>query len=119
MTATIKPAETIPASQPACVLVSDQDSMNCGSSAGTMENPARPRISAAHMAATTDTEGTAVADRARVTVPTRKPRLGGTGVLGVDDRAGGIVIDYLSPKKHGRGAAVHIPLRVIPARNKA
>src|SRR5258706_7887676 len=28
-----------------------------------MENPARPRISVAHMAATTDTEGAAVADR--------------------------------------------------------
>src|SRR5271165_684529 len=43
--------------------------MNCGSSAGTIENPARPRISAAHMAATTGAEGAAVADRARVTVP--------------------------------------------------
>ena len=51
-----------PASQPACVLVSDQDSMNCGSSAGTIENPAKPRISAAHMAATTGVEGAAVAD---------------------------------------------------------
>src|ERR1700730_14475276 len=43
--------------------------MNCGSSAGIIENPARPRISAAHMAATTGAEGAAVADRARVTVP--------------------------------------------------
>src|ERR1700732_412182 len=51
----------MPASQPACVLVSDQASMNCGSSAGTIENPARPRISAAHRAATTGVEGAAVA----------------------------------------------------------
>jgi ATP-dependent DNA ligase len=33
------------------VLVSDQASMNCGSSAGTIENPARPRISAPQIAA--------------------------------------------------------------------
>jgi hypothetical protein len=44
------------------VLVSDQDSMNCGSSAGTIENPTRLRISAAHMLATTGSEGAAVAD---------------------------------------------------------
>jgi hypothetical protein len=43
-------------------LVSDQDSMNCGSSAGTIENPAKPRISAAHMAATTGVEGAVQAD---------------------------------------------------------
>jgi hypothetical protein len=43
-------------------LVSDQAAMNCGSSAGTIENPAKPKISAAHMAATTDTEGPALAD---------------------------------------------------------
>jgi hypothetical protein len=36
--------------------------MNCGNSAGTIENPARPRISAAHMAATTGVEGAAVVD---------------------------------------------------------
>src|SRR5271165_267985 len=47
----------MPASQPACVLVSDQASMNCGSSAGTIENPARPRISAPHIAAIIRTEG--------------------------------------------------------------
>jgi hypothetical protein len=47
----------IPASQPACVLVSDQASMNCGSSAGTIENPARPRISAPQIAATIATDG--------------------------------------------------------------
>jgi hypothetical protein len=43
------------------VLVSDQASMNCGSSAGIIENPARPRISAAHMTATTGVDGAAVA----------------------------------------------------------
>src|SRR6516225_3855081 len=57
MTASIYPAETIPASQPACVLVRDQASMNCGSSAGTIEYPATPRISAAHIAATIAGEG--------------------------------------------------------------
>ena len=51
----------IPASHPACVLVSDQASMNCGSNAGTIEKPARPRISAAHMTATIGVEGAAVA----------------------------------------------------------
>ena len=40
----------IPASQPACVLVRDQAAMNCGRSAGTIEYPARPRISAPHTA---------------------------------------------------------------------
>jgi hypothetical protein len=49
--------QTIPASHPACVLVSDQASMNCGSSAGTIENPARPRISAPQIAVTIRTEG--------------------------------------------------------------
>src|SRR2546421_3812920 len=68
--------------------------MNCGSSAGIMEKPARPRISAAHMAATTGTEGAAAADRARVTLPRETP-VGGAGVLGVDDRAGGNAIDRL------------------------
>src|SRR6266851_3470216 len=47
----------IPASQPACVLVRDQVSMNCGRSAGTVENPARPRISAPHIAITIAAEG--------------------------------------------------------------
>ena len=55
-------AETMPASHPACVLVSDQASMNCGSNAGTIENPVRLRISAAHMAATTGVEGAAGVD---------------------------------------------------------
>jgi hypothetical protein len=36
--------------------------MNCGSSAGTIENPARLRISAAHMATTTGAGGVAVVD---------------------------------------------------------
>jgi hypothetical protein len=36
--------------------------MNCGSNAGTIEKPAKPRISATHMAATTGVEGAAVAD---------------------------------------------------------
>jgi hypothetical protein len=39
-----------------------QASIICGSSAGISKKPARPRISAAHMAATTGTEGAAVAD---------------------------------------------------------
>ena len=39
------------------MLVSDHASMNCGRSAGTIEYPARPRISAAHMAATVAVEG--------------------------------------------------------------
>jgi hypothetical protein len=42
-------------------LDSDQASMNCGRRAGIIEKPARPRISAAHMAATTDAEDAAVA----------------------------------------------------------
>jgi hypothetical protein len=36
--------------------------MNCGSNAGIIENPARLRISPAHMAATSGVEGVAVAD---------------------------------------------------------
>jgi hypothetical protein len=36
--------------------------MNCGSSAGTVENPARPRISAMHTAATIAAEGAAVVE---------------------------------------------------------
>src|SRR5580704_8536656 len=82
MTANLYPAETIPVSQPACVLVSDQASMNCGSSAGIIEKPARPRISAAHMAATTAAEGAAVADGARVTVPVKKTPAGEPGFWG-------------------------------------
>src|SRR5215472_2245032 len=76
----------IPASQPAWVLVSDQASMNCGSSAGTIENPARPRISAAHTAPTTAVDGAAVADCARVTVPNKgnpgwgEPGFGGSTI---------------------------------------
>jgi len=56
------PAEGITASQPAYVLVSDRASMDCGGSAGTIENPTRPRISAAHIAATTGVEGAAATD---------------------------------------------------------
>jgi hypothetical protein len=52
----------MPASHPACVLVSDQASMNCGNNAGTIENPARLKISAAHMAATTGAEDAAGVD---------------------------------------------------------
>src|SRR6516225_5368268 len=58
-TASIYPADTIPASQPACVLVKDQASMNCGRSAGIMEYPSRLRISAPHIAATIVGEGLA------------------------------------------------------------
>jgi hypothetical protein len=36
--------------------------MNCGSNAGIIEKPARLRISAAHMAATTGAEGAAGLD---------------------------------------------------------
>src|SRR6202521_1865564 len=57
----------IPASQRACVLVRDQVSMNCGRSAGTVEYPARPRISAAHIAITIAAEGTAGAELAEFT----------------------------------------------------
>src|SRR4029077_4291342 len=77
--------------------------MNCGSSAGTIENPARPRISAAHMAATTGAEGAAVADRARVMVPNEENPGWGNRGSGVDDRAGGIAIDRLVRSKHRRG----------------
>jgi len=42
-------------------------SMNCGRSAGTVENPARPRISAAHIAITIAAEGTAGAELAEFT----------------------------------------------------
>src|ERR1700756_1277263 len=66
-TASIYPADTMPASQPASVLVRDQVSMNCGSSAGTVENPARPRISAPHTAATLVAEGPAGAAVAELT----------------------------------------------------
>jgi hypothetical protein len=59
----------LPASQPACVLVSDQASMNCGSSAGTIEYPARLRISAPHIAATIPADG-----RTAVKLPEAKVR---------------------------------------------
>src|SRR5947209_1060207 len=72
--------------------------MNCGSSAGTMEKPARPRISVAHMAATTGTEGAAVADPARLAAPTRKPRRGDRGFRGSTIEQGGNAIDRLSWK---------------------
>jgi hypothetical protein len=49
------------------VLVRDQVSMNCGRRAGTVENPARPRISAAHIAITIAAEGTAGAELAEFT----------------------------------------------------
>jgi hypothetical protein len=52
----------IPASHPACVLVRDQTSMNCGRSAGTVEYPVSPRISAPHTAATIAAEGAAGAE---------------------------------------------------------
>src|SRR5882724_2397510 len=42
--------------------------MNCGRSAGTVENPARPRISATHTAATTAAEGAAGMEVAELTV---------------------------------------------------
>ena len=57
----------IPASQPACVLVRDQAAMNCGRSAGTIEYPARPRISAPHTAATMAAEGPTGTDLAELT----------------------------------------------------
>jgi hypothetical protein len=47
-------------------LVRDHSSMNCGSSAGTVENPARPRISAPHTAATLVAEGPARAELAEL-----------------------------------------------------
>src|SRR5262249_36692528 len=57
--------------------------MNCGSSGGTIENPARLRISAAHMAATTGVDGAAVADCARVTVRNKEnPGWGKPGFWG-------------------------------------
>jgi hypothetical protein len=49
-------ANSIPASPPS-VLVKDQASMNCGSNAGTIEYPARPRISAPQIAAISASEG--------------------------------------------------------------
>src|SRR6202043_808480 len=42
-----------------------------------------------------------------------KPPVGGPGVLGVDDRAGGIAIDRLVPSKHRREPAVHISVSDI------
>ena len=62
------PADTIPASQPACVFVKDQAPMNSGRSAGIMEYPARLRISALHIAATIAAEGPVLAQLAEVTV---------------------------------------------------
>src|SRR6266851_1319263 len=53
----------MPASQPASALLSDQSAMNCGSSAGTVEYPAMPRISAPQTAAMTAVEGPAGRDR--------------------------------------------------------
>ena len=86
----------------------DQAPMNCGSSAGIIEKPARPRISATQMAATTGVEGAAVAGRARVTVPNgRKPRLGEPGFWGSTIEQGGIAIDRLVPSKHRWGQGVH------------
>src|SRR5215469_9693255 len=67
-TASMYPADTIPASQPACVLVKDQASMNCGRSAGIMEYPSTLRISAPHIAATIAAEGPVRAELAEVTV---------------------------------------------------
>jgi len=67
-TASIYPADTIPASQPACVLVKDQSPMNCGRSAGIIEYPSTLRISAPHTAATIAAEGPVRADLAEVTV---------------------------------------------------
>src|SRR5215469_8211264 len=67
-TASMYPADTIPASQPACVLVKDQAPMNCGRSAGIMEYPVRLRISAPHTAATIAGEGPVRAELAEVTV---------------------------------------------------
>src|SRR6516164_3092122 len=67
-TASIYPADTIPASQPACVLVKDQAPMNCGRSAGIIEYPSTLRISATHTAATIATEGPVPAELAKVTV---------------------------------------------------
>ena len=49
--------------------------------------------------------------------PRENPGGGEPGFWGSTIEQGGIVIDYLSHKKQCRGAAVHIPLRVIPARN--
>ena len=57
----------IPASHPACVLVRDQASMNCGRSAGTVEYPAKPRISAPHIAATIAAEGPTGTELAELT----------------------------------------------------
>jgi hypothetical protein len=62
------PADTIPASQPACVFVKNQAPMNYGRSAGMMEYPARLRISAPHTAATIAAEGPVRAELAEVTV---------------------------------------------------
>jgi hypothetical protein len=42
-----------------------------------------------------------------------KTPVGGTGVLGVDDRAGGIAIDRLVSSKHRREPAVHISVSDI------
>src|SRR5215467_2121066 len=72
MTASMYPADTIPASQPACVLVRDQSSMNCGRSAGTVEYPAKPRTSAAHTATTVAAEGLG-AELAELTVYQLRP----------------------------------------------
>jgi hypothetical protein len=58
----------IPASQPACVLVSDHAVMNCDSKAGTIEYPAKLRISAAHIAVTIAGEGAPGAEQAELTL---------------------------------------------------
>src|SRR5215471_8050842 len=67
-TASMYPADTIPASQPACVLVKDQAAMNCGRSAGIMEYPSTLRISAPHTAATIAAEGAVRAELTELTV---------------------------------------------------
>src|SRR5438270_852599 len=46
--------------------------------------------------------------------PMKKTPVGGTGVLGVDDRAAGIAIDRLVPSKHRRGPGCPYPACAYP-----
>ena len=103
----------MPASQPACVFVRDHASMNCGSNAGTIEYPARLRISAAHIAATTGVKGGALLDLPRGHDSNEKTPAGGPGFSRIGDRAGGITIDRLMPSKQRQALTVHTLMRDI------
>jgi hypothetical protein len=89
-------------------------SVNCGSSAGMMENPARPRISAAHMAATADAEGSSLGGLSQTYgFPMKKTPVGGTGASGGRRSSRGNCDRSCFHSKHQRGPTVHTRLTMI------